>query len=202
MKPASSREGEEIVPQPRMETVNESDLELAREAIAGSQEARKQFAERMKCVPKILTVMNGRMGAGLSSADLEDLSQEALVAIWRRLSDYNGQAALTTWVYRFCHFTLLSHFRRIAQRPKNEEYEDRPGPLEEHSTLKYDHVYRALDLLPPEDAMVVRLKHFSSLTFDEIGVKMEMPPSTVKANYYRIVERLREILARDEFEVA
>ena len=178
------------------------DLRIAKAALGGDGRARKLFADKMKCVPKILCVMNSRMGSPLPPAELEDLSQDTLIAIWRRLDDYEGGAALSTWAHRFCQFSLMARMRKQYRRGVGMQYEEGAVYDRDANASSYDHVYRALDIIDHNDAGLVRLKHFACLSFDEIGALHRMPVSTVKANYYRAIERLRGILARDEPGVA
>lgn len=173
----------------------DDDLRLVREALAGSLQARRRFCDRMRCVPKILAVKNARLGRPLSDEDVEDLAQEALVAIWRRLDSYQGLAALETWAYRFCHLVLSAHRRKLGRRRLSLPFVEADEAGVTHaSTLEYEHVYRALEKVGPENAQVVRLRHFEHLSFEEIAVRLSNPTSTVKTHYYKTLARLREVL--------
>jgi hypothetical protein len=79
------------------------DLALANAAREGSGEARRAFAERMACVPRMLATLNARIGRPLTAHDVEDLAQDAVVAVWRGLATYRGFSSLEAWVFRCCH---------------------------------------------------------------------------------------------------
>lgn len=175
--------------------LHERDLKLARDALAGSADARHEFVELMACVPKFLAVMNARMGRPFSDDALQDVVQETLVEIWRRLDSYAGLASLKTWAHRFCQQVLSSRLRSVRRRPRSVELEvsSEPG-AELGSSLDYEHVYQALERVDVLGARIVRHKHFDHLSFEEIARRLNLPPSSAKSHYQRTLARLREIL--------
>ena len=52
-----------------------------------------------------------------SSADAEDLAQEAFVRVWRALPGYDGRASFSTWIYVIARNACLSELRRRRRRP-------------------------------------------------------------------------------------
>lgn len=175
--------------------LHDRDLELAREARAGSARARREFVERLSCVPKFLAVMNARMGRPLTDDALEDLAQETLVEIWKRLDSYAGIASLRTWAYRFCQQVLSSRLRTLHRRPRNLAMGSSPEWVPALTReLDFEHVYRALDKVDSLGARIVQMKHFDQLTFEEIAPRLGVPASSAKTHYRRALERLREIL--------
>jgi RNA polymerase sigma-70 factor (ECF subfamily) len=174
---------------------HETDLKIAREAIEGSATARKRFVEQMRCVPRYLCVLNHRLGRPFSDHELEDLSQETLIEIWRRLESYAGLASLQTWAFTFCQQVMSSRLRSQRRRPQNSELSENQGaPGGPRSSLDFEHIHNALARLPERDAAILRLKHFEELTFEQIAARLAMPASSAKADYHRSLERLREIL--------
>lgn len=157
------------------------------------------LAERMECVPRILAAHNAKLGRPLGADELADLAQDTLLIILRKLQDFEGRSSLEGWAYRICYFELMNRARRKRreQRPKRElEAEgEEVGALVAPDPWRYEHLHRAIDRLPGEEATVVRLKHFQELTFDEIAVALSAPSSTVKARYYRGMETLRQDVA-------
>ena len=174
--------------------LHEQDLHLSRSALAGSLSARRAFAERMQCVPKFLSVLNTRAGRPLSIEELEDLVQETLVTIWRRLDAYAGLASLDTWAYRFCQFSLAGSLRRKQRQPLRVELNESHDQEAQAAPADHEGLLRALERLPEADAHVVRLRHYDRLSFDEIADRTGLPFGSVRARYYRVLARLRELL--------
>lgn len=172
-----------------------ADLALARDAVAGRNGARREFALRMQCVPRFLHTINTRLGRAFSDTELEDLNQETLVEIWRRLESFAGYATLETWAYRFCQQVLSSRLRTNRRRPPSIELDTTAHEADgARSSLDYEQLYAALDRLDAEAAAIVRQHHFDQLTFEEIGTRISRPASTTKVVYQRAMTRLREIL--------
>lgn len=181
-----------------------SDLELARATLQGRADAIERFVLRMRCVPLSLTAQNARLGRPLNVQDIEDLAQEVVVMIWRKLDTFSGLSTLETWVYRFASLELMNAIRKKRTRQRVGDLDDDPpstaGPDARLSSLDYEHVYRALDRLDASEADVIRLKHFQELTFEEIGANLSMPTNTAKTKYYRGLVKLHEILRSHEIE--
>lgn len=147
----------------------------------------------MRCVPRFLAALAARRGAPLHPSELEDLVQDALFQIWRRLASFEGWAALETWSYRFCQHTLSSHLRarrRGLARPPHDEVGD--GVAAEHPD--YGWIHELLERVSEANARIVRLRHFEQRTFAQIAAELELPESTVKARYQRALQRLRSFL--------
>src|SRR5262245_47547866 len=79
-----------------------ADLSLVRGVHRGDPDASRRFIDRMRCIPKILSVLNARSGRPLDGHDLRDLTQDTLMAVWKKLDRFEGRASLETWAYRFC----------------------------------------------------------------------------------------------------
>lgn len=183
------------VPTQAASSAHTADLELARDAVAGRNGARREFARRMQCVPRFLYAINARVGRAFSDTELEDLAQETLIEIWRRLDSFAGYATLETWAYRFCQQVLSSRLRTNRRRPPNVELDATAHEAGiSRSSLDYEELYAALDRLDAEAAAIVRQHHFERLTFEEIGTRISRPASTTKVVYQRAMTRLREIL--------
>src|SRR5215470_6269643 len=49
-----------------------------------------------------------------NAAEAEDLTQDAFLQVFRKLSTFRGASALSTWFYRIAVNTVLMHFRKKA----------------------------------------------------------------------------------------
>ena len=87
------------------------DLDLVRATLRRERAGIEHFVERMKCIPRMLAVRNARTGSPLASVELEDLSQDVVTLVWRKLEAFEGRARLETWVYQFCYLAFLGRMR-------------------------------------------------------------------------------------------
>ncbi|HEX6885596.1 MAG TPA: sigma-70 family RNA polymerase sigma factor [Planctomycetota bacterium] len=178
---------------------HDEDRELVRRALAGQADAVDGMVVRLKCVPRVLRVLNQRVGNPLAPEDLSDLGQDVVMAFWKRLADYTGRASLETWAYGFCLNTFMSALRRrrwrALDRLETETLEEaRPLPaLGEHEVLQ-----RALQDLAEREERVIRLKYYEDLTFEEIGRRLGISPNTAKTCFYRGMQRLERRMRAGE----
>ena len=183
----------------------DEDRTLAREALRGDPVAVDRFLERMLCVRRFLVQLNVRFGRALGGQELEDVIQDTLFAVWRKLGEFQGRGSLEAWVYRFCYLEMLARLRKLERVPRL--IEDVEGALEPRARpaadpLEFERLYRELDRLGPPGSDVIRLKVFEQLTFDEIGRRLEMSSNTAKTRFYRGLSKLRRLLSRGAQTVA
>jgi RNA polymerase sigma factor (sigma-70 family) len=176
----------------------ERDARLVRSALAGDRAAGEQLAERLMCVPRVLSSINARRGGRLSSHDLEDLIGDCLLRIWRKLGSYHGEATLEGWLYRFCFLEFMNKVRLLSRRPEIAKPElaqhESPQELLDRD-LEREDLERTLLRLGPPDADVVRLKHYEDLTFEGIARALGITTKMAKTRYYRGIAWLQRELS-------
>ncbi|MBX3420743.1 MAG: sigma-70 family RNA polymerase sigma factor [Pirellulaceae bacterium] len=70
---------------------------LARLAVGGCEESFAQLAERFR--PRLVHVLQRRLGSGHAQVDAEDVVQEALLKAYRNLAQYDSRYRFSTWLY-------------------------------------------------------------------------------------------------------
>lgn len=179
------------------------DLHLAQEAVGGSTEAQATIAQRFECIPRIIANRNTRFGGHLDATDLEDVSQDVAAIAWGRLKDFEGRAAIETWVYRICTLELMNAVRRkMRQKVRtvaNGEDTDlawiESDANSEPAHLRFEGLYKGMEMLEPGEAQVLRLKHYDNKTFEAIGLELGMSTSGAKHQYYKALSRLKGLLS-------
>lgn len=175
------------------------DLALVRAALAGRKAAVEELLERLRCVRRMLVFKNERLGAPLGHAELDDLAQETLFAVWRKLETFSGRGSLEAWAFGFCFLELLARVRQHLRRPL--AIEDlppdalaEPAAPEARDPFALEEVYLGLERLGPPDSDLIRMKTLDDLSFEEIARREAVPVNTVKTRYYRGLERLRRLV--------
>src|SRR5688500_8604463 len=74
------------------------DLELVRRVLLREGPALASFAARMQCVPRFLAARNAQLGSPLRTEEIEDVAQDTVISVWRKLPEYRAEAKLETWV--------------------------------------------------------------------------------------------------------
>jgi RNA polymerase sigma-70 factor (ECF subfamily) len=132
---------------------------------------------------------------------VDEVLQDAFVAIWRGAGRYDGRGEVGAWVWGIAVRRLVDAVRR-SPRPTAAlldvpETVDLVGSAEEQVLLGLEHgeLGPALDRLSPELRAVVRATVLDGLTTREAGRLLGIPSGTVKTRMMRARAQLREDLA-------
>jgi RNA polymerase sigma-70 factor (ECF subfamily) len=121
--------------------------------------------------------------------DALDATQEALIAIARGITRFDGRSAFTTWLYRVATNAALDERRRRARRPDPVDIttSDGPaaGPALDHAVAERIDVDVALRSVPDDFRVAVVLRDLCDLDYTEIAVVLGVPPGTVRSRIAR-----------------
>jgi RNA polymerase sigma-70 factor (ECF subfamily) len=130
--------------------------------------------------------------------DALDATQEAMIAIARGITRFDGRAAFSTWCYRIATNAALDELRRKRRRPV-PAHPDGPEPVASASgpddvvAARLD-VDAALQEVPTEFRVAVVLRDLCDLDYAEIAEVLDVPAGTVRSRISRgraiLVERL------------
>jgi len=128
--------------------------------------------------------------------DALDATQEAMLAVARGITRFDGSARFTTWCYRVATNAALDEVRRSRRRPVAVE----PSPAaadRRDATAAVDarlDVDAALRTLAPEFRAAVVLRDLCDLDYAEIAELLDVPPGTVRSRIARGRAALAEAL--------
>lgn len=126
---------------------------------------------------------------------LEDVVQEALIVVYRKVGHVRSPAALGGWlitiVTRLCMLPALMLTRGIQELADPEEMKHFTSmPIDD---LRIDLV-RAIESLPASHREVVLLRDFEELTISEIAERLNLTREAAKSRLHRARCLLREYL--------
>ena len=178
------------------------DYEMVRSVLRSRPEAVLEFIDRMCCVPRFLASRNARVGRPLDQAALQDVTQDVLTIVWRKLPSFEGRSSIETWVYRICAFEFSNALRRHRRRESGVSHDEElllQVPEETRGSVgDVEALREELSRLHSEEAEIIHLKHYGDLTFAEIGERLGLSDNTAKTRYYRGLRRLKDALSRRE----
>ena len=136
----------------------------------------------------------------------QDYTQETFVRAFDRLSQFRGDAALSTWVCSICVAVSLNGLRSTTVRHKREgEFEEAlqfaTTTRESEPDLKL-RMQQAIDALPDGYRTVFLMHDVEGYTHEEIGRALGIESGTSKAQLFRARRKLRVALAEFEGEWA
>jgi len=146
--------------------------------------------------------------------DAQDLLQETFIRAYEKLGKFHGDSAFYTWVYRIAVNLALSgrRRRRPAARfdgerdvapidPPVDRGETDPSiPLERAERDKA--IQDALNALAPDHRVVVVMKEYDGLRYEDIAEALGVPVGTVRSRLHRarcdLRTRLQGLIDEDE----
>ncbi len=132
--------------------------------------------------------------------DALDATQEALLAIARRIDTFDGRSRFTTWCYRVATNAALDEARRRARRPSPVEALPEREPataVDEHTAIRLD-VDAALAQLSPDHRAAVALRDLVGMDYAEIAAVLGIPAGTVRSRIARGRAALADLLTDRE----
>ena len=178
----------------------QSDAALVRQALEGNEEAFAALfnAHRNKVYSLCLRMTS-------NTAEAEDLTQDAFLQVFRKLSSFRGDSALSTWLYRVAVNTVLMHFRKKGLRPVSleEPASNEPGaPKREHGKLderlstSVDRIAltRAMKELPAGYRTIFLLHEVNGYQHHEIARLLRCSVGNSKSQLHKAKAKMRELL--------
>jgi RNA polymerase sigma-70 factor (ECF subfamily) len=135
-----------------------------------------------------------------NSDDALDASQEALLAIARKIGTFDGRSKFSTWAYRVATNAALDEARRRNRRPIPVEHlpeSARTHAADSDVADRLD-VDAALSRLTPEYRAAVALRDLVGMDYAEIAEVLDIPPGTVRSRISRGRAALADLLGNRE----
>lgn len=169
------------------------DAALVAQFLAGDRDAFDALVLRHQAAVRSLVLRYVK-----SEADAKDITQMAFVRAFEKLSEFRGEAAFRTWLFRIAINLALNHVRgRSADLEPIGDVAAFTKSLET-SQLVAAEVWRKvsarLDDLPPKQRLALELRIFHDLSFEEVATIAGFSVQSAKANFHHAVKRLRGLL--------
>ena len=147
-----------------------------------------------------------------NAQDAEDMAQEAFIKAYNSLPNFRGDSQFSVWLYRIVSNVCLDFLRRQNRRPASSlSVEDEDGeetqmdvPDESQSPelllerrLTREAVQRGLQALPEEQRQILLLREIQGLSYEEIGLALDLEAGTVKSRIFRARKKLCAFLLAD-----
>lgn len=130
----------------------------------------------------------------------EDLTQETFLKMIQNIEKFGpgGSAGFGTWLITVAKNCYIDHLRRNRIYPEDIEslpIEDEQNVADEvERKLQYEQMLSAMDTLPPEQALAIRLKYVEDMTLAQIAERFGVQPKTIKSRIHDGTVKLRKKL--------
>jgi RNA polymerase sigma-70 factor (ECF subfamily) len=183
--------------------VAQSDAELAKDALGGSEAAYRELVTRYASA-----AVNFIYRFTRDRALAEDLAQDGFLRVYQRLNTYDPERKFSSWFFQVLRNITIDHLR-VNRLPTSsldelEEEGHRAAAIDRESASPEEAAGQselavamsaALAKIRPEYREVVVLRYQEGLTQPEIAEILGMPSGTVKTYLHRARKELAEILS-------
>jgi RNA polymerase sigma-70 factor (ECF subfamily) len=146
--------------------------------------------------------------------EASDVVAEGFLRVYNALSNFKGQSAFTTWLYRILTNCFLDIRKRERARPavsleqtlqtpdgEVERQVEDPHPTPDARLERSERersVEDAVSLLPEYQRAMIVMYHAETMSYEDIAAALDLPIGTVKSRLNRARLNLRELLVKDE----
>jgi RNA polymerase sigma-70 factor, ECF subfamily len=175
------------------------ETELVKASLNGDKNAFGQIVNRYQRM--VARTVKGMLG---DSAFAEDIGQEVFIKLYHSLSEFRGEAKLSTYIQRIAVNLTLNEIKRrkrffsmFLQKGNNEMYE---FEVVDHDTEERreaaEIVNKALLAMDPKFRIIVTMRMLQGYSTKETAEILELPLGTVLSRLSRAQEQLKEILKK------
>ena len=152
-------------------------------------------------------VYNTTLGIVQNEEDAEDITQEVFLQVYESISEFRGEAKLSTWIYRITISKSLDYEKK-KRRQKNGgllkrifegKREDEPAHFD-HPGIVLDKkedaavLFNAINKLPEKQRIAFVLHKLEALSYQEIADVMKISLMAVESLQVRAKNNLKNIL--------
>jgi len=193
---------------PNLSEKAKQDYELIQAALAGNEKAFARLLSRYK---DAIYFMLLKMASNRS--DAEDLTLEAFGKAFKNLHQYSPTYAFSTWLFKIASNNCIDFLRKkrgvlvTIENSQDSSENDLPAKLrskDPNPEEKLIRVQKAILMrkvvrkLKPRYQVLVELRYFRELSYEEIAAELKLPLGTVKAQLFRAREMLFKMIETTE----
>jgi RNA polymerase sigma-70 factor (ECF subfamily) len=191
---------------PHLSEKAQKDYELVQRATKGKdQQAFSDLMEKYKdpIYYMLLKMVN-------NNDDAEDLTLEAFGKAFNKLNQYTPNFAFSTWLFKIATNNCIDFLRKkkknvmsIDNRVSNNDGDEfmfeikSDGMTPEEITVneqKIQLIRKYVKKLKPRYQILVEMRYFKEMSYEEISIELNLPLGTVKAQLFRAREFLYNIM--------
>jgi RNA polymerase sigma-70 factor (ECF subfamily) len=175
------------------------DNELIKASINGDKSAFGEIVDRYRKL--VARTVKGMLG---DSVFAEDIGQEVFIKLYYSLSDFRGEAKLSTYIQKIAVNLTLNEIKRrkrffskFSQKGNSEMYEFEVADVDNQEKREAaEIVNKALMSLVPKFRIVVSMRMLQGYSTKETAEILGLPLGTVLSRLSRAQEQLKNIIEK------
>lgn len=172
----------------------DEDLKLVERSLQGD---RKSFERIVEKYQKLVFNLARRMSR--NTDDAADITQSVFLKVYEKLSTFDPKYKFFSWLYRIAVNESLNHIQRSEGREELSEGITAEEEMPDRALRSQDTTHGVQEALLELDVnyrVVIVLRHFQDLSYEEIGQILGIPEKTVKSRLFTARTMLRTICRR------
>jgi RNA polymerase sigma-70 factor (ECF subfamily) len=173
------------------------DTDLIKASIEGDKLAFGEIVNRYQKM--VARTVKGMLG---DSVFAEDIGQEVFIKLYHSLSEFRGEAKLSTYIQKIAINLTLNEIKRrkrffsmFSQKGNNEMYEYEVADFDsEEKREASEIVNKALMKLEPKFRIIVAMRMLQGYSTKETAEILDLPLGTVLSRLSRAQGQLKDIL--------
>ncbi len=146
-----------------------------------------------------MLVYNKCYGFAKDEDEAQDLTQDVFLKLFVKLGSFKEKSKFSTWLYAFTYNHCVNYVTRNTAKKfekQSVDYKDIENLSEDYDDdnsfldMKVDKLKIALDLISPDEKMILLLKYQDFLTIKEIESALGIGESAVKMRIKRAKDKL------------
>jgi RNA polymerase sigma-70 factor (ECF subfamily) len=184
----------------------EADVQMVQAVLAGDATAYRGLVEKYQ--ERVYHMVYGMVR---NREDARDITQDAFVKAYNKLSTFRTESSFYTWLYRIA-MNLAIDFLRKTKRRGESSFDEQIASKDDDGGLSELHVadspskslerkqlmgsiLDALDQLPDDQRQIILLRELEGLSYKEIADVTGVPEGTVMSRLYYARKKLQTLLA-------
>jgi len=176
-----------------------NEIELVKASLAGDKKAFGLIVNRYQKM--VARTVKGMLG---DSVFAEDIGQEVFIKLYYSLSEFRGDAKLSTYIQKIAVNLTLNEIKRrkrffsmFSSKGNNEMYEFEVADIDtEERREASEIVNKALLAMDPKFRIIITMRMLQGYSTKETAEILDLPLGTVLSRLSRAQEQLRTILEK------
>ncbi len=176
-----------------------NEIELVKASLSGDKKAFGQIVNRYQKM--VARTVKGMLG---DSVFAEDIGQEVFIKLYYSLSEFRGDAKLSTYIQKIAVNLTLNEIKRrkrffsmFSQKGNSEMYEFEIADIDtEERREASEIVNKALMAMDPKFRIIITMRMLQGYSTKETAEILDLPLGTVLSRLSRAQEQLRTILEK------
>lgn len=176
--------------------VQDAEYDLVKQFLGGSEQAFNEIVRKYQ--KRIYWHARQMLGNHL---DADEVTQEVLIVMYKKLNSFNFQSNLFTWIYRIVTTRSLNQIRKrkiakfFSLNSEVNEFEIQSSVDIVNDIVnkeKIEKLNKVLESLPIKQRQVFVMRHFEELSYEEISEITGKSIGGLKANYFHAIKKVLE----------